>query len=154
VGFLSVLLAKLGSRVYATDLGKVVSLLKENALANKVDMQCMELEWGSDKCMKQAADICFHGHPDLVVASDVTYIDNEAESQPDTLEFVKLCKALSGVNTRLLIGLERRSSEVRDRFVREIRKQFSKVSTIDLGKVVGFPNNLRVEHIDLWDISP
>jgi predicted nicotinamide N-methyase len=154
VGFLSVLLAKLGSRVYATDLEKVVDLLKENARANDVDIQCMELEWGSDRCMKQAADICFHGCPDLVVASDVTYIDNETDVQPDTLEFVKLCKALSGGNTRILIGLERRSSEVRDLFMREIRKQFKKVSMIDLGKVAGLPNSLQVDHIDLWDISP
>lgn len=153
VGFLSVLLAKMGSRVCATDLGKVVGLLEENASVNNVDMECMELEWGSERCMKRASDMCFYGYPDLVIASDVTYIDNETDVQPDTVEFVKLCRALSGENTRILIGLERRSSEVRDLFIREIRKHFGKVVLIDLDKVDGLPTNLRVQHIDLWDIS-
>lgn len=156
VGFLSVLLAKLGSRVYATDLGKVVDLLQENALANNIDdesMACMELEWGSETCMKQASDLCFHGYPDLVIASDVTYIDNETVVQPDTVEFVKLCRALSGENTRILIGLERRSSQVRDTFIREVRREFGRVTMIDLSKVAGLPRNLCVEHIDVWDIS-
>lgn len=156
VGLLSVLLAKLGSQVYATDMAKVLDLLKENAASNHVNngqMECMELEWGSEFCMKQASDLCFHGYPDLVIASDVTYIDNETKVQPDTIEFVKLCRALSGERTRVLIGLERRSEEVRNLFIQEVKKHFTKVSMVDLGKVGGLPKNLCVGHIDVWDIS-
>jgi len=52
VGLVSIVLAKLGSQVYATDLGKVLPLLCENVLRNGVDrrincngfVECMELD--------------------------------------------------------------------------------------------------------------
>jgi predicted nicotinamide N-methyase len=159
VGMLSTLLCKLGARkVYATDLSKVLELLRRNAEANGCAeaMEVMALEWGVDTGWEEKADAlkeslsCGGGYPDLVVASDVTYHDNEASVQPDTVEFVKLCRRLCGPKTTVLIGLERRSGAVREGFVREIGRVFSDVRVVDMRKVKGFPKALVVDHIDVW----
>jgi predicted nicotinamide N-methyase len=168
VGLLSTLLCKLGARkVYATDLAKVLPLLQENADANGCAgdvMEVMELEWGVDTDHLMRADHLKESFgtstamehdacPDLVIASDVTYHDNEAGVQPDTVEFVKLCRRLCGPHTEVLIGLERRSGAVRDAFIAEIEAQFDEVSMVDLRKVRGFPKDLVVEHIDVWRLK-
>jgi predicted nicotinamide N-methyase len=165
VGLLSTLLCKLGARkVYATDLAKVLPLLQENADVNgcaREVMEVMALEWGVDTDHLVRADNLNESfgasaagtrdaYPDLVIASDVTYHDNEASMQPDTVEFVKLCRRLCGPRTEVLIGLERRSGSVRDAFIAEIRKRFDVVSMVDLRKVRGFPKDLVVDHIDVW----
>ena len=168
VGLLSTLLCKLGARkVYSTDLEKVLPLLQENADANGIPhdvMEVMELEWGvNTDHLKRADDLNesfgairgsgIGGYPDVVIASDVTYHDNEASIQPDTIEFVKLCRRLCGPGTEVLIGLERRSGAVREAFITEIKKQFDIVSKIDMRKVKGFPKDLVVGHIDVWRLQ-
>ena len=168
VGLLSTLLCKLGARkVYATDLAKVLPLLQENADANGFAgdvLEVMELEWGVGTDHLARADRLNESfgasaagpreaYPDLVIASDVTYHDNEASIQPDTVEFVKLCRRLCGPHTEVLIGLERRSGAVRDAFIAEIEKRYEEVSMVDLRKVRGFPKDLVVEHIDVWRLK-
>lgn len=160
VGLLSTLLCKLGARkVYSTDLDKVVELLQRNADANgcsgkNASMEVMALEWGVGTGHLEKADALNEsfsgGYPDLVIASDVTYHDNEASVQPNTIEFVKLCRRLCGPKTEVLIGLERRSGAVRDGFIAEIGKVFGDVTVVDMRKVKGFPKALVVDHIDVW----
>jgi predicted nicotinamide N-methyase len=154
VGLVSIVMAKLGANVISTDIEKVLPLLQENVDANEVmgTVDCQVLEWGADTdALKSAADLCYHQYPDYVLAADVTYVDNEGIS-PDTVEFVKLCRALSNEKTKVLVSLERRSAEVREIFVEEISKHFRQIKLIDLSKS-NLPSGLRVEHIDLWLIS-
>jgi len=160
VGMLSTLLCKLGAgKVYATDLEKVLELLRQNADANGCteNMEVMGLEWGVGCGHLDKADALNEsfsgGYPDLVIASDVTYHDNEACVQPDTIEFVRLCRRLCGPKTEVLIGLERRSGAVRDGFIAEIGKVFGDVSVVDMRKVKGFPKALCVDHIDVWRLG-
>jgi predicted nicotinamide N-methyase len=163
VGMLSCLLCRLGARkVYSSDLQKVLALLQENADVNACGdvMEVMELEWGTHTDhLRKADDInesfaALRGapYPDLVIASDVTYHDNETSIQPDTIEFVKLCRRLCGPDTKVLIGLERRSSVVRDMFIAEVKARFGRVRMIDLKKEKLFPKELLVDHIDLWEL--
>jgi predicted nicotinamide N-methyase len=162
VGMLSCLFARLGAgKVYSSDICKVLPLLEENVkvngMADVVDV--MDLEWGQHTDhLRKADDIkaslgCgYGGYPDFVIASDVTYVDNETNIQPDTIEFVRLCQRLCGKKTKVLIGLERRSGAVRDLFIDEIKKAFGTVRMIDLRKEKRFPKELIVEHIDLWEL--
>eukprot|EP00889_Picochlorum_renovo_P002569 jgi/Picre1/29599/NNA_004984.t1 len=128
VGLVSLVLGKMGGHVHATELEKLVPLLHG---------------------MKRALDLCDDRYPDLVLAADCCYIDNEGPS-PNTVEFVRLCRALCSEKTRLLISLERRSSEVRDFSSSKFLKQFKTVKRINLSKL---PKSLNIDHCDLWDIS-
>ncbi|WPT16973.1 EEF1A lysine methyltransferase 3 [Picochlorum sp. SENEW3] len=157
VGLVSLVLGKMGGHVHATELEKLVPLLRTNVEKNGLDRVVPEkghvdvspLEWGSADGMKRALDLCDDGYPDLVLASDCCYMDGEGPS-PDTVEFVRLCRALCSEKTRLLISLERRSSEVRDIFIEQVLKQFKTVKRINLSKL---PKSLNIDHCDLWDIS-
>lgn len=157
VGLVSLVLGKLGGHVHATDIDKLVPLLRTNVEKNDLNrivpekghVDVSSLEWGSADGMKHALDLCDDGYPDLVLAADCCYIDGEGRS-PDTVEFVKLCRALCSEKTRLLISLERRSAEVREIFIEQVLKQFKTVKRINLSML---PKSLNIDHCDLWDIS-
>lgn len=156
VGALSVLLAKMGARVYSTDIEKVVPLLYENAAANEVAerrdggyMECLELEWGAAGWMDKVSLLCDGGCPELVLAADCCYYDGEGPS-PDTACFIETCRGLSGESTKVLISFERRSSAVREDLLRLARESFDMVMRVDTSHLCP---SLRLEYCDLWQLE-
>ncbi len=160
VGFVSTVLAKLGAQVITTDIIKVLPLLEENMEANNVLRtaasplesgwaEVEELEWGKDNWM-QKVKLLADPAPDLVLAADCCYIDNDGVS-PSTPAFVETCAGLCGnnPNTRVLVAFERRSSEVRRCFIEEAKKTFRVVEMIPM---LQLPAPLRLDYCDLWEL--
>ena len=159
VGLVSAALAVLGARVTTTDIAKVLSLLEDNMAANGVLRSASssleggwaeveELEWGKEGWMK-SVQIMADPPPDLVLAADCCYIDNDGVS-PSTPAFVETCAGLCGPNTKVLVAFERRSPEVRKCFIEEAKKAFSHVEMIP---VLQFPPPLRLEYCDIWELK-
>lgn len=158
VGFVSAVLAKFGARVTTTDIVKVLPLLEENMEANGVLRtaassaeggwaEVEELEWGKKNWMHQVA-LMADPPPDLVLAADCCYIDNDGVS-PSTPAFVETCFGLCGLTTRVLVAFERRSAEVRRCFIQEAKKKFTYAKLIPMSQV---PVPLRLEYCDLWEL--
>ncbi len=159
VGLVSAVLAKLGARVITTDILKVLPLLEENMEANGVLRtaasppeggwaEVEELEWGKENWLQRVA-VMADPPPDLVLAADCCYIDNDGVS-PSTPAFVETCAGLCGPNTRVLVAFERRSSEVRRCFIEEAKKTFRYAEMIPMSQL---PVPLRLEYCDLWELK-
>jgi len=158
VGLVSAVLAKRGAQVTTTDILKVLPLLRENMEANGVLRtsasaseggwaEVEELEWGKENWMKRVA-VMADPPPDLVLAADCCYIDNDGVS-PSTPAFVKTCSGLCGPHTRVLVAFERRSEEVRRCFIQEAKKSFTYAEMIPMSQL---PVPLRLEYCDLWEL--
>lgn len=158
VGLVSAALASLGACVITTDIAKVLPLLEDNMVANGVLStassgpqggwaEVAELEWGKEGWM-QTVRLMADPPPDLVLAADCCYIDNDGVS-PSTPAFVETCAGLCGPQTKVLVAFERRSSEVRRCFIEEAKKAFSYVEMIPVSQ---FPPSLRLEYCDIWEL--
>lgn len=156
VGLVSAVLAQLGAHVIATDIAKVLPLLEDNMAANGVLRSAAsppqggwaeveELEWGKEGWMARVA-VMADPPPDLVLAADCCYIDNDGKS-PSTPAFVATCAGLCGPGTRVLVAFERRSPEVRRCFIEEAERAFERVERVPLSAL---PPPLRLEYCDLW----
>ena len=158
VGFVSIVLAKLGSQVYATDLGKVLPLLCENVSRNGVDsradssgfVECMELNWSDAEIACKTQALVHTGYPDFVLAADCCYWDSIGAPSVD--DFVGILVALCGPNTKILISQERRSEEIRQEFLCLINRNFGSIKRVSLAKSK-MPPGLCLDYCDVWEIS-
>eukprot|EP00887_Chlorella_sp_A99_P005515 scaffold1.g5515.t1 len=159
VGLVSAALARMGARVVATDLAKVLPLLEANLAANGFDpagqpaegqgwASAAELEWGKDGWMDTVARMA-DPPPDLVVAADACYVDGDDKS-PSTPDFVQTCVGLCGPATRVLVAFERRAPEVRRVLLEEAHARFRRVEQVPLSR---YPKPLRLEHVDIWEMG-
>lgn len=158
VGLVGLALAKMGAQAVITDIEKVLPLLNDNLVANGFPPEhrppegrgwaaAAELEWGRPGWMRTVRRLA-DPPPDLVLAADCCYIDNDGAS-PSTPAFVATCKGLCGPRTRCLVAFERRSPEVRACFLEEARRAFPSVRQVSLS---GLPAALRAEYVDLWEL--
>ena len=162
VGLVSVVLAHLSAAVITTDIPKVLPLLAQNMQANHVLRSpassleaggwaaVEELEWGAEGWMGRVR-LLSAPPPDLVLAADCCYIDNDGVS-PSTPAFVQTCAGLCGPHTRVLVSFERRSPEVRRCFIEEAKKAFRHVEMIQI-QSLRLPPALRLEYCDLWELK-
>ncbi|KAG2498939.1 hypothetical protein HYH03_003129 [Edaphochlamys debaryana] len=158
-GLVGILLAKLGAKVYITDIPKVLPLVEANVEANGVGVSQRRgagqghalvepLEWGTPG-YEEAARALAAEPVDWVLAADCCYIDQEGTS-PSTPAFVRTCTLLCGPTTRCLVCFELRSSEVQRVFVAEAQKAFEKVERLPPHTL---PKPCQVEHILLFELS-
>ncbi|KAK2077890.1 hypothetical protein QBZ16_003758 [Prototheca wickerhamii] len=160
VGTAGLVAALLGAQAIITDIPKVLPLLLDNLAANGFDPAkngCgsegqawawgQVIQWGADGWMQGVRSVAARGI-DLVLAADCCYIDQDGES-PSTPAFVETCAGLCGPDTVVLVSFERRSPQVRQCFLDESRRRFSRVEKLSL---VGLPAALRLEYVDLWQL--
>lgn len=155
VGLVGMALAKLGARVTITDIEKVMPLCEANIKANKLPDRATaggggwaegeELEWGKPGWMQRVKALA-DPPPDIVLAADCCYIDNEGVS-PSTPAFVETCAGLCGPATQVLVAFERRAPEVRTCFIEEAKKAFRHVEMVPMSQL---PAPLRLDYCDLW----
>lgn len=105
------------------------------------------IQWGADGWMQGVHSMAARGI-DLVLAADCCYIDQDGES-PSTPAFVETCAGLCGPDTVVLVSFERRSPQVRQCFLDESRRRFSRVEKLSFA---GLPAALRLEYVDLWQL--
>ena len=148
----------MGAHVVATEIDKVLPLLRANVEANDLPMHAAaaggggwaaveELEWGKEGWMQRVA-VLADSPPDLVLAADCCYVDGDGRS-PSTPAFVQTCAGLCGPRTRVLVSFERRSPEVRRCLLEEARKVFRHVQAVP---AAALPKPLRLEYCDLWEL--
>lgn len=158
VGFVSIILAKMGAHVIASDIQKVLPLLEKNLIENDVlrksrsftggGVEIEELEWGKEGWLTRVETLR-HPSPDYILAADCCYIDNDGIS-PSTPAFVQTCARLAGPNTKTLVAFERRSPQVRKCLLDEASKLFTSVTKLSLHNL---PIPLRLEYCDLWELK-
>jgi hypothetical protein len=154
-GLLGLVAASLGARVTLTDRPCVMPLMEQNARHNGFEpdqVTVMPLQWGTDTDMDQVAAV---GPCDLVVATDVCYVDNIGVS-PHIESFVKVARALITTNgstglaydPRVVLAWEVRTPEVRDEMVGYLLRDFSRVRVEPLPAV---PSAWRPDNIEIFE---
>ncbi|MEW5306214.1 MAG: hypothetical protein WDW36_008696 [Sanguina aurantia] len=178
-GLAGLFMAKMGAKVVLTDKASVLDLLQDNVdlnglrtatnerhsstlvgcgydpglpkLFGRMGAQCgtadvRALEWGAEGYEELVASLA---PQEWVLAADCCYIDNEGDS-PSTPHFVTACHGLCGPTTQCLVSFELRSEAVKEVFLRETARLFSKVTRIPTSSL---PRGCRVEHIELYQLQ-
>ncbi|GBF87904.1 N-lysine methyltransferase-like protein [Raphidocelis subcapitata] len=158
-GMAGLMVAMFGAEAVITDKDVVLPLIRENIALNGLpdapggEKHCggcaraEELEWGKEGYLARAA-LLAAAPVDLVIAADVTYVDQDGQS-PSTEHFVEACKALCGPQTTCLVAFELRSSKVKETFVREAGRAFSRVERLSKADL---PRGFRGDHIELYSL--
>eukprot|EP00775_Hariotina_reticulata_P013046 gene13044-13173_t len=157
-GLAGLLAAKMGARVIITDKAVVLPLIQENIILNAISSQpsstcpgaatAEELEWGADGFEDRVRQLASH-KPELILAADCCYIDQDGTS-PSTPHFIQACRGLCQPSTRVLVSFELRSTAVKNTFLTEADKVFSKVRRVPVSSL---PRCFRVEHIELYELQ-